>query len=394
MVEGSSSSDSASARNILHISEEQWLMAENYFASNPDKIKISKPVKFKATGTRFGNSFIKVGDEIYAIANGEYLGEGGYAKIKVAQNRKGDNFSIKIEGIRKNLTDEELVKRNINKENEAMVTSLIGYTKGRVCRALDEATEFKGNIIISKEYSINMLHEGIDLFYAFAGSEKKGLKPILFTKQQELIIFIKCALKILELHKQKIIHGDIKFENFIYHENDSEINISLVDYGMSKLKSDDRAAFVTGPTASGTLQYAAPEVVSDRKYSFASDIYALGKMFEVCSFYHEMAKKMIMKDPNDRVKLPIVIDYLVTELQMIPLDERLSDTSKIINAWTGKFMTNIFCIQDDDDNIIDEDNIGPSSPVMFSTRGYSAKRTIRSDAPKDDFRSAKRLAKN
>lgn len=146
MVDMSKPGPSEVDSGLLTVSEEEWKAAIAYFSTpaNINKVKLSKkdptfhpdypvkpipPVKgienyelehqkYEKALIEFQNiissyhSFDKFDDTIYAIANSEYLGIGGFGKVKVAQNHKGENFAIKTEGVLKVMKKEKM-KLNI-----------------------------------------------------------------------------------------------------------------------------------------------------------------------------------------------------------------------------------------------------------------------------------------
>ncbi len=86
-------------------------------------------------------------------------------------------------------------------------------------------------------------------------------------------VIIRQALKALRyLHKNRILHGDIKPENIVITEDkDHDIETKLLDFGLAMSLGDERKLM------SGTLRYLAPEILlHGRPNSPATDLYALG----------------------------------------------------------------------------------------------------------------------
>eukprot|EP00002_Diphylleia_rotans_P009051 TRINITY_DN1906_c0_g1_i6.p1 TRINITY_DN1906_c0_g1~~TRINITY_DN1906_c0_g1_i6.p1 ORF type:complete len:617 (-),score=115.92 TRINITY_DN1906_c0_g1_i6:770-2620(-) len=66
-----------------------------------------------------------------------------------------------------------------------------------------------------------------------------------------------------------IIHRDLKSHNLLV---DDQYNIKVCDFGLSKFKAEDRTMTVV----IGTIQWTAPEIVRDEKYTEKADIYSFG----------------------------------------------------------------------------------------------------------------------
>ena len=111
---------------------------------------------------------------------------------------------------------------------------------------------------------------GIKLNEAFKYFHKcKNILFIDYIKFYFAIIFI----TIDYLHRYKIIHRDIKINNFII-ERDGYLK--LIDIGSSKKILNGYAR-----TMLGTPHYMAPEIIEGSNYSFSSDFYSIG----ICLFY-------------------------------------------------------------------------------------------------------------
>ena len=81
----------------------------------------------------------------------------------------------------------------------------------------------------------------------------------------KLAVWLVYAIGIL--HKNGIVHGDIKPANIIICPDGS---LKLIDFGVSRLVGDE------GKTYFGTMGYAAPEQFVAKEHDFRTDIYSLG----------------------------------------------------------------------------------------------------------------------
>jgi len=89
-----------------------------------------------------------------------------------------------------------------------------------------------------------------------------------------LELFIQVADAVSHAHASLVVHRDLKPSNILVDESGQ---VKLLDFGIAKLLSDERAGQEPTATAPAlTLRYAAPEQVADAPVSTTTDIYALG----------------------------------------------------------------------------------------------------------------------
>jgi len=88
-----------------------------------------------------------------------------------------------------------------------------------------------------------------------------------------------CSLGILVLHKNRIIHRDIKSMNVLVTE---DYSCKITDFGCAKLLDKTTRRANIHQTARGTPLWMAPEVAREADFGFPADIYSLGVMlFEI-----------------------------------------------------------------------------------------------------------------
>ena len=105
--------------------------------------------------------------------------------------------------------------------------------------------------------------ELFDLLY-----DQEGAK---FQEKDALNLAIKMCSALNYLHENKIIHRDLKLENFIFTRKGPEGEIKLIDFGLSK-------AYLEGEhmrKVAGTSYYMAPEVLRG-DYSEEADMWSFG----------------------------------------------------------------------------------------------------------------------
>lgn len=93
-------------------------------------------------------------------------------------------------------------------------------------------------------------------------------------------IMYQMSLGVCYLHDMRVLHGDIKPENFVLMKED-EINpeIRIIDFGHSvRFKEEDMTKCLISMT-SGTTIYNPPEILIGQPHSFPADIWSLGASF-------------------------------------------------------------------------------------------------------------------
>ena len=123
------------------------------------------------------------------------------------------------------------------------------------------------------------------------------------------------CLGLKEIHAKNLIHRDLKPENIFFK---SDLKLIIGDFGVAKQLKNGT---IHANTKIGTLEYMAPEILRNEKYSNKVDIYALGCIiYELCTlnFYFDnktegkidvsifgndlqnLIDKLVEKEPNKR----------------------------------------------------------------------------------------------
>ncbi len=111
--------------------------------------------------------------------------------------------------------------------------------------------------------------------------KKNGL-----TERETYKYFIQIIESIKFLHSNKIIHRDIKLENFLIK---NQTIIKLIDFGCSALLTEDEPKRLS---TCGTHLYMSPELINSQPYDYCVDIWALGVLFfELLHGYSPFGKR-------------------------------------------------------------------------------------------------------
>ena len=170
------------------------------------------------------------------------------------------------------------------------------------------------------------------------------------------------------LHSFGIVHRDLKPENVLMVENSESGEVKLIDFGLSK---------IIGPTQTcnepyGTLSYVAPEVLLQKPYDKAVDVWSLGiilflllggalpfdddedreiarqTIYEKVDFSYktwdvvssqakDLITKMLEKDKKKRIKLEEVLqhDWITTNKNLLERRRNSGDSkAELLKAYT------------------------------------------------------------
>ncbi|KAG9509790.1 Calcium/calmodulin-dependent protein kinase type 1, partial [Fragariocoptes setiger] len=90
--------------------------------------------------------------------------------------------------------------------------------------------------------------------------------------EQDASNLIKQILEAVDyMHSQGVVHRDLKPENLLYFSPDDDSSIMISDFGLSRCED---AGIMS--TACGTPGYVAPEVLSQKPYGKAVDVWSIG----------------------------------------------------------------------------------------------------------------------
>ncbi|KAJ5073050.1 checkpoint kinase [Anaeramoeba ignava] len=114
-------------------------------------------------------------------------------------------------------------------------------------------------------YLVLELCVGGDLFDRISAKER-------YNEEESRIVFEKIISAIKYLHRKGIVHRDLKPENILLISKDSDTDIKIVDFGLSRIitQKDKFNSFT------GTLPYLSPEVIERKEYGKECDIWSSG----------------------------------------------------------------------------------------------------------------------
>lgn len=111
--------------------------------------------------------------------------------------------------------------------------------------------------------------------------KKKYTGPQLDITEPEILLQATYGLNYL--HKNRIVHRDIKPQNILISKPDANglLRIKLADFGISRAAREGNSDFTTSGELNGTLGWMAPEILSKQAERFTErvDIFVMGCVY-------------------------------------------------------------------------------------------------------------------
>ncbi|HYV29319.1 MAG TPA: serine/threonine-protein kinase, partial [Candidatus Eisenbacteria bacterium] len=197
-------------------------------------------------------------DERYVIESA--IGQGGVGAVYLARDRKLHDKRVVLKILLDSSLQNEWVVQKFQQEKEALAR----VDHPGVVGILDT-----GELPDGKAYLVMQFIDGVTL--------RSQVRPegMPLARAAEIIKQIGRALS--AAHERGIFHRDLKPENIMLQSfGRGEEQVKIIDFGIAKLKDSLVApSTVTGATA-GTVAYMAPEQLTGKSISAATDIFALG----------------------------------------------------------------------------------------------------------------------
>ncbi|XP_018353388.1 PREDICTED: calcium/calmodulin-dependent protein kinase type 1 isoform X2 [Trachymyrmex septentrionalis] len=182
----------------------------------------------------------------------DLLGTGAFSEVRLAESKEkpGQMFAVKI------IDKKALKGKEDSLENEIKV--LRRLTHPNIVQLL-ETFEDK-----HKVYLVMELVTGGELFDRIV---EKGS----YTEKDASGLIRQVLEAVDYMHEQGVVHRDLKPENLLYYSSDEDSKIMISDFGLSKMEDSGIMA-----TACGTPGYVAPEVLAQKPYGKAVDVWSIG----------------------------------------------------------------------------------------------------------------------
>lgn len=198
---------------------------------------------------------IKIGETINNRFNVlSHLGTGGMAEVFECKDLYTSKI-VAVKILKEDLLDDKTAIKDFAKEVKAYAT----MHHENIMEIYGEGTWNDRPYLVLEYLKSQTLLDSIDFYTKFSLKEA-------------CLIMIQLLNAIDYTHKHGILHRDIKPQNIFYLSNGL---IKLSDFGIAKKDNDEE----NEEEILGSVHYLAPEVLTDKKFSVASDIYAAGITF-------------------------------------------------------------------------------------------------------------------
>merc|ERR1712051_535516 len=181
----------------------------------------------------------------------DVLGTGAFSQVRLAESRDdGNMYAIKI------IDKKALKGKEDSLENEIRVLKRLDH---RNVVKLLEAYESRTCV-----YLVMELVTGGELFDRIV---EKGS----YSEKDAADLIKQVLSAVAYMHEEGVVHRDLKPENLLYYSPDADSKIMISDFGLSKMEESGVMA-----TACGTPSYVAPEVLAQKPYGKAVDVWSIG----------------------------------------------------------------------------------------------------------------------
>ena len=167
-------------------------------------------------------------------------------------------------------------------------------------------------VVQEKNHILTILEEYI---------EGETLENKTFEIQEAKNIMHQLCICLKPIHNMHIIHRDIKPENIIYHNH----KVTLIDFGIARFQDETKSK---DTQILGSIGYAAPEQFGFEQSNPQTDIYALGKLFNV----------LLNGTLDQQDNIPINIQHIIHKACQLDYNNRYNSVSELDSAIHNRYV--------------------------------------------------------
>lgn len=188
------------------------------------------------------------------------LGRGGVGAVYLARDQKLHDKRVVIKVLLDKSLQNAWVVQKFQQEKEALAR----VDHPGVVGILDT-----GELPDGKPYLVMQFIDGVTL--------RSQIKPEGMPLERVADIIKQIGRALTTAHDRGIFHRDLKPENIMLQSfGRGEEQVKIIDFGIAKLKDSVVAPSTVAGSTAGTVAYMAPEQLTGKPVSAATDIYAMG----------------------------------------------------------------------------------------------------------------------
>lgn len=221
--------------------------------------------------------------------------QGGFGIIYFVQHKKtGKRYASKTSYHKTSPEQRKFILRELNillKIQHPTIVHFEGFT----------FNDILGNETIT--LFIDYMEQGT--LYDLLEKERQGLLPHEFDNTKRQIILIGISRGMMILHKNNVIHRDLKPGNILINNDFKPL---ITDFGLSKIFTSSNAN-IQSMSECGTHPYMAPEIIEGNNFNIMADVYAFGfLMYEMVTGMKALDNMLNGEEFNARKFMNSVVD--------------------------------------------------------------------------------------
>src|SRR5215469_2961477 len=237
---------------------------------------------------------------------------GGMGEVYLAHQRSAFGRAVAIKIIRSDLVHDVTARARFLREAEVSA-----HLKHEHILPLFEFGEDQGRLFLVTPYI-----EG--------GTLARRLKSGPLSLAEVHLLFVPLVQAVVYIHRRGVIHRDLKPTNILLDEQDGQLYVRLIDFGIASVQGSEASPpLTTAGNELGTIAYMAPERLSGVAAP-SNDIYSLGVIL-----YQMLTGSLPIDEQgrSQRIRLPQPLDDVVDRCMAPRIDKRFSSAEEVLAAF-------------------------------------------------------------
>ena len=233
---------------------------------------------------------------------------GGMGEVYLARQRTAFDREVAIKIIRSDLVHDITARTRFLREAEVSA-----HLKHEHILPMIEFNEEQGRLFLVTPYI-----EG--------GTLARRLQSGPLSLAEVHRLFVALVQAVAYIHRRGVIHRDLKPTNILLDQEDGQVYVRLIDFGIASLQGSTASPpLTTAGTELGTVAYMAPERLSGIAAP-SNDIYSLGIIL-----YQLLTGQL--PSVEHRVRLPQPLEYVIHRCIAPNVEDRFASAEELLKAF-------------------------------------------------------------